>query len=124
MTLLTVSLVLFAVTAAVSSQMIFKSWVNTLGSIPFSLSSVVGIVGKILTTPIMLLGLVLYGLGFLAWILILSRVSLSLVYPVVLSLNIISILVLSNLLFHEAVSPLQIVGVVVIVGGIFLVFSA
>lgn len=72
----------------------------------------------------MLAALFLYGLGFLSWVYLLSRNSLSLVYPVVLSLNIILIFLFSRLLFHETVSLPQMAGIAVIIAGIYLVFVA
>ena len=79
---------------------------------------------KILQNPLMLAALFLYGLGFLSWVYLLSRNSLSLVYPVVLSLNIILIFMFSRLLFHETVSMLQMAGIAVIIAGIYIVFTA
>ncbi len=123
MTILQMGLTAFAVVSAVGSQLIFKHWVNSVGSLPLSAEGVGRLFVKILGSPLMLTGLVLYGLGFLAWILLLSRTSLSLVYPVVISLNILLILSLSAVFFRESIYQLQILGIFFVLPGIFLVFK-
>ena len=124
MSLTSISLLLFAVASAVSTQLIFKHWVSDMGAFSISFAGVFAMIWKILQNPLMLAALFLYGLGFLSWVYLLSRNSLSLVYPVVLSLNIILIFMFSRLLFHETVSMLQMVGIAVIIAGIYLVFTA
>ncbi|MBI2096872.1 MAG: hypothetical protein HYT40_01825 [Candidatus Sungbacteria bacterium] len=124
MSLTSISLLLFAVASAVSTQLIFKYWISNMGALSISLAGVFAMIWKILQSPLMLAALFLYGLGFLSWVYLLSRNSLSLVYPVVLSLNIILIFLFSRLLFHETVSLPQMAGIAVIIAGIYLVFVA
>ncbi|OHA00775.1 MAG: hypothetical protein A3H71_01890 [Candidatus Sungbacteria bacterium RIFCSPLOWO2_02_FULL_48_13b] len=124
MSLTSISLLLFAVASAVSTQLIFKYWVLDMGAFSISFAGVFAMIWKILQNPLMLAALFLYGLGFLSWVYLLSRNSLSLVYPVVLSLNIILIFMFSRLLFHETVSMLQMAGIAVIIAGIYIVFTA
>lgn len=120
----TMLLIGFTVSAAVVSQLIFKQWVSAIGSLSFSISGVIDIFAKILKSPLMIGGLILYALGFLAWIFLLSRTSLSLVYPVILSANIILVLSLSHFFFNETLGMTQMIGVATILIGIFLVFTA
>lgn len=117
-------LVGFTICAAVASQLIFKHWVSAMGGIPFTLGGVFGIFTRIFQSPLMIAGLLLYGLGFLAWIFLLSKASISLVYPVILSANIILVLLLSHFFFNETLGLIQIVGIALILLGIFMVFSA
>ncbi|KKW29140.1 MAG: hypothetical protein UY71_C0003G0035 [Parcubacteria group bacterium GW2011_GWB1_52_7] len=124
MSLTSISLLIFAVVSAVSSQLVFKFWIAKVGDLPISGGGTLALIGKILQSPLMLAALFLYGLGFLSWVYLLSRNSLSFVYPVVLSLNIILIFVFSRLLFSETVSVLQMAGIAVIIAGIYLVFTA
>lgn len=122
MTIQTIGLLVFAVVAAVSSQLIFKSWVVMLGRLPVSSAGVLSILTRMLQSPLMLAGLLLYAAGFLAWIFLLGRTSLSSVYPIILSANIVLVLVGASWLFHESLSGVQIFGVVMIGFGIFLIF--
>jgi len=123
MTLSIVALLATAIVSAVSSQLIFKYWTSGFGALPISLAGIFGLIGKILQSPLMLAGLFLYGLGFLAWIFLLSRATLSMVYPVSLSANIVLVLLLSRVFFHESFYFGQVLGVSLILVGIYFVFS-
>ena len=124
MSLTTLGLIAFTVLSAVSSQTIFKSWSNQLGSQRISAGNALDIFLKILQSPLMLLALIIYGLGFMSWIFLLSRNELSLVYPVVLSINIAVMLIASALIFHESINLVQLLGTFVVIAGIYLLFVA
>jgi drug/metabolite transporter (DMT)-like permease len=66
------------------------------------------------------LGLVLYGVGALAWIAVLARIDLSIAYPF-LALNFVLVTLSSQFLLGENVPLLRWLGVLVICGGIILV---
>ena len=124
MSLITLGLIAFTVLSAVSSQTIFKSWSNRLGSQSISAGNVLDVFLKILQSPLMLLALIIYGLGFMSWIFLLSRNELSLVYPVVLSVNIVVMLIASSLFFHESINFFQLLGTFIVIAGIYLLFIA
>lgn len=67
-----------------------------------------------------IVGLGLYGLSTILWILALKKVQLSYAYPMV-SLGYIFVLAASYFLFHEPVGLLRISGVALILAGIVLV---
>lgn len=124
MSFTTLGLIAFTVLSAVSSQTIFKSWSDQLGSQRISAGNVLDVFLRILQSPLMLLALIIYGLGFMSWIFLLSRNELSLVYPVVLSVNIVAMLIASALIFHESINFVQILGTFVVIAGIYLLFVA
>lgn len=64
-------------------------------------------------------GLSAYGLSAIAYILILSRVNLSLVYPSIIGLSAVTTTIASVLLLKEKVYPINWVGISLIVAGIF-----
>jgi len=70
--------------------------------------------------PKVLLGLLFYGLGSLAWIVVLSRLELSYAYPFV-AINFILIAFISRLVFSETISGLRWLGIASICIGILLV---
>lgn len=76
---------------------------------------------ELLMMPSFLCALFLYGAAFILWIWLLSKNSLSILYPVGLSLNVILALVAARLYLHESITPLHLIGIAVIVIGIFLV---
>ncbi|MTK14018.1 MAG: EamA family transporter [Clostridiaceae bacterium] len=69
--------------------------------------------------PVML-GTVSYGLSFLIWIKVLSKVELSYAYPMV-SIGYILIMFFSYFIFKENISLIRIAGVIFIIIGVILV---
>lgn len=65
-------------------------------------------------------GMIIYGLSFLLWVKVLSKVELSYAYPMV-SLGYILILVFSYFLFHENISLTRLLGVFLIIAGVVFV---
>jgi drug/metabolite transporter (DMT)-like permease len=72
--------------------------------------------------PRVLAGLVLYGLGFLAWIVTLRRYQLSFVYPLFIAVSYVSVAATSVVLLGEHVTWGRAVGIGLIgVGVLFVV---
>ncbi|MFH0852557.1 MAG: hypothetical protein V1845_03060 [bacterium] len=65
-------------------------------------------------------GLALLVFGFVTWLLTLSRLNLNIIYPITASLNLIAIVIASSVIFKESLNFAQILGVALIIGGIFL----
>lgn len=78
------------------------------------------VIELIIRSPWVLGGLALYGIGAVAWIAVLSRLDLSLAYPL-LALNFILITVSSRLFLGESVPTLRWLGMMVICVGIVIV---
>ncbi|MBI4299748.1 MAG: hypothetical protein HY677_01330 [Chloroflexi bacterium] len=74
---------------------------------------------RALTTPMVLVGLAIYALSSLLWLLILSKVTLSYAYPM-LSLGYVLVVVASATFFREQVSPARWLALLVICGGVAL----
>lgn len=96
---------------AAAGQLILKSGMNQVGV--FTLV-------KAFTNPLVLTGLMFYGLSAVLWLLVLSREALSFVYPLVAFSYVLTVF-LSRTILHETVPPLRWVGLGVIVVGILLV---
>ncbi len=75
---------------------------------------------RVLTTPMVLIGLASYGLGAVAWLVVLSRLDLSFAYPF-LALNFVLITLASRFVLGEAVPPLRWIGVLIICCGVMVV---
>lgn len=103
-----------------ASQMLLKIGVRDG---PVRLSSV-GDLGllivRILTTPSLLFGYLLSAVVALAWLIALSRMSLSFAVPIMTAFYYLMLLVASWLLLGEAVGPRQWMGSLLIVLGIAL----
>ena len=74
----------------------------------------------IVTQPLVLLGLMLYGCGALAWIAVLRRMDLSYAYPF-LALNFVLITLVSRFFLGETVPLMRWAGIGIICVGILVV---
>lgn len=75
--------------------------------------------GMLRNLPVMS-GLFLYGISFLLWVKVLTKLELSYAYPLV-SLGYVLVVVCSYFLFHESISLQRVCGIIVIIAGVVLV---
>ena len=116
-----IALILTSVTLAAVAQLTLKTGVNHVkppGGADLELSG--SSLRSLLTSPIVWVGLLLFGLSAVVWLFALSRASLSFAYPFA-SLSYVLILIFGRLVLHEQVTPLRLAGVALIVAGIVLV---
>jgi multidrug transporter EmrE-like cation transporter len=74
-----------------------------------------------LAEPRLILGLGLYALGFLAWIMTLRRYELATVYPVFVGVGYVSVVVASALLLSEQITVTRLMGILLVGVGVILV---
>lgn len=114
-------LILLAITVAVSGQFCLKKTMNEIGVI--ELKSEVNYVQKatsVMKKPLFWLGLVFYGVGMIAWLIVLSRVDLSFAYPM-LSISYVVIMIVSALHFGEQITLNRVIGTFLIIGGVVFI---
>lgn len=112
--------ILISVFLAVVGQLLLKMGMLRVGKFSFNISTLVHQYVKILLNPFVIAGLVGFFISMLIWLYVLSRMELSLAYPFV-ALNYVLILFGSYFLFKEAITPMKVIGVVVIIIGVYLV---
>ncbi|MGE5543811.1 MAG: DMT family transporter [Bacillota bacterium] len=66
-------------------------------------------------------GIILFGLAFILYSLVLARINLSIAYPVMTSLGLVIITLVSILVFKEVITGLQAGGLLLIIIGVWLV---
>ncbi len=111
-------LVLCSVTPAVAGQLILKYAIGRL-NLNMEEAGAVGYYLRLFTTPLVLLGFAMYGVSSLFWLFILSKLPLSLAYPLV-SMGYVLVVFFSWLLLREHVSVTRMIGVAVICCGVAL----
>jgi drug/metabolite transporter (DMT)-like permease len=111
-------LLLTSIVLGVVGQFFLKSGALKLGkvSVENALSHILGIA----TTPELVGGLVFYGLGAITYILLLTRVSLSIVGPAT-ALSYVFSVVLGFFFFREIIPLERLIGLGLIVCGVILV---
>ncbi len=113
-------LILTGVSLNAAAQLLLKAGTRSVGEFAFSMANVLPIGWKLATEPHILGGLACYVVSVVAWILVLSRVEVSLAYPMV-SFGYIVTALASWWLFGEALSIERISGILVIMLGVFLI---
>lgn len=106
-----------------ASQLLFKKGVSLLGHLDFSLANVLWLIPRIFQNGYLLTGLFFYGISFILWLFVLSKLNISLVYPMT-SLNFVLILVFSWLFLGERITMLQLLGIGLIVTGIIALWRS
>jgi len=114
--------ILISVFMGALGQTILKLGAKKLGAVSLSLSTIVKDVLHILIIPEILIGLILFGSSFLLWIKVLTKSDLSYAYPMV-SLGYVVVVLLSKFLFNEPFTYNKIIGIVMIVSGVFILNS-
>ncbi|MCB0082898.1 MAG: hypothetical protein KDE47_18290 [Caldilineaceae bacterium] len=112
-------LIALSISTGVAGQTVIKLGVSQPPATTNS-SGILSVIELILGSPWVLLGLMLYGVGAVAWIAVLSRLDLSLAYPL-LALNFVLITLSSKVILGETVPTLRWIGMMVICVGILLV---
>ena len=120
MTFLSFSLVLAGVLLNAAAQLLLKAGTNSIGAFGFSAGNVVPVGLKVASNPFILGGLGCYAISVVVWIMALSRVEVSLAYPM-LSIGYVINAVAAWYLFGEALTAQRMVGIGTIVVGVFLV---
>jgi multidrug transporter EmrE-like cation transporter len=120
MTAVSFALVLTGVLLNAAAQLLLKAGTNAVGHFEFHLDNVLPVGMKIALEPHILGGLACYGISVVVWIMALSRVPVSIAYPM-LSIGYIVNAVAAYYLFNEPLAGQKLLGIGFIVIGVWLV---
>ncbi len=117
----TVLILVLAVLCATGGQLLLKAGMTEVGAIVgVGIDGLLPLVGRVVSTWQVVAGLSMFVLSSIFWLVTLSRVPLSVAYPVV-SLSYVLILLFSVVILHERPGPTVWSGAVLIVLGISLI---
>jgi len=121
MSRMALGLILLTVTLSACAQLALKLGVNRLrlGEV-LQQSGLVDVASSVFLSPLIWLGLLVYGFSVALWLWVLSQVELSVAYPFV-GISFIMTLVFGVFLLDENVTPTRIIGTVLIAFGCVLV---
>jgi multidrug transporter EmrE-like cation transporter len=114
------ALILLGVLLNAGAQLLLKAGMDRIGEFSFSLHNALPIGWQAATNPFILGGLFCYVISVLVWLLVLSRVEVSYAYPM-LSIGYIVNAVAAYYLFGENLSLSRIIGIGVIIIGVYLI---
>ena len=112
-------LIFFSVLLAAFAQLLLKHGMMKVGRIS-SITSAPSMLLNALMSPIVIAGLAIFGISALSWLVVLSRVNLSIAYPMV-SLGYVVTVFFSWLIFKESMTSITIMGCLAIALGVFLI---
>lgn len=119
--LISLALLVVSVCFAVAGQVTLKSAMNEIGRIGAEQVSNAGrTIVRATREPRLWAGLALFGISAVFWLVVLSRVDLSVAYPFV-GMSYILVVLVSKLFLHEDVTPLRWLGVVIVAVGIAII---
>jgi multidrug transporter EmrE-like cation transporter len=115
---------LFCILAGVAlnatAQLLLKAGTNAVGHFDFTMANIIPIGWRIATQPPIVGGLACYVLSVVVWVVGLSRVDVSIAYPM-LSLGYVVNAFAAWYLFGEVLSAQRLIGIGVILVGVVLV---
>ena len=123
MNLSSFSLIFVGVMLNVAAQLLIKAGTNRIGYFEFSRDNILPIGMRLATEPTIAGALFCYALSVVIWILALSRVPVSIAYPL-LSIGYVVNAVAAWYLFNEAFNPTKVVGIGVIILGVLILTKA
>ena len=113
-------LVMTGVLLNAAAQLLLKAGTNRVGTFAFSLENAMPVGWKLATEPHIVGGLACYVVSVVVWIMALSRVEVSIAYPM-LSVGYVVNALAAWYLFGEAVSATRLVGIGIIILGVYIV---
>lgn len=120
MTSLSFALVIVAIVLGTAAQLLLKAGTNAVGPFAFTLDNAMPVGMRLALEPRILAGTGCYVVSLVIWIMALSRVEVSVAYPM-LSIGFALNALLAWWLLGEAVTPMRMLGIGVIIVGVYLV---
>jgi multidrug transporter EmrE-like cation transporter len=120
MTPVSFALILLGVLLNAAAQLLLKAGTNAVGQFDFTAANALPVGMKLATQPSIVAGIACYVVSVVVWIMALSRVEVSIAYPM-LSIGYVVNAIAAWYLFGEAVTPMRLVGIGVIILGVFIV---
>jgi multidrug transporter EmrE-like cation transporter len=123
MSIISLTLIVVGVMFNVAAQLLIKAGTNAIGYFEYTRENIAPIGWKLATEPHIIGAMGCYVFGVVIWILALSRVQVSIAYPL-LSLGYVVNAVAAWWLFNEAFNPAKVIGMGVIILGVVIISRA
>jgi len=114
---------IFLVLISTVAQIFLKRGMLKLGKLDISFSNIFYLILRVFKNWWLTGGIIFFGIGFLFYLFVLSNLQLNVVYPISVSGAIVLISLASRFLFKESIASSQILGIVIIISGIFLLVT-
>lgn len=116
-------MLLTSIILGVGGQLAIKMGITRTGDLQVLLGqSVWRFAGAVIGSPLIVTGIVLYAVSMIFWLLVLSRIDLSLAYPM-LALSYVGVMLVSLFVLGEKVTAIRWIGAAFIILGVILTAS-
>lgn len=105
----------------VASNLMIRSGLDQAGGFADHFTDIPTALLRLIKQPIFDLGLLLYGLAALIWFRVVASEPLSSAYPLLVSLTFILVTIGASIIFHELLSWRKVIGLAIILFGIFMI---
>jgi multidrug transporter EmrE-like cation transporter len=119
---MTLSAFLFIITGVLLNavaQLALKASVSDMGPISVTMQTAWPVAFKLMSQPWLWVGLFCYGFSVIVWIMALSRVDVTIAYPM-LSIGYVVNAFAAWLLLNEALGPMRLLGIAIIIVGVIV----
>lgn len=116
------SLIILGVTLNTVAQLCLKQGMTVIGKVSLEMSGLLDLILKTFTSPFIFCGMVCYIASFAVWLIVLSRVEVSMAYPM-LSLGYIVTAVFGYYFWGESMEMYKIMGIFLICIGVGMMFK-
>jgi multidrug transporter EmrE-like cation transporter len=114
------ALIFSGVALNAAAQLLLKAGTNAIGPFAFTATNIVPVGVRLALEPHIVGGMLCYAVSLVVWIMGLSRIEVSMAYPM-LSLGYLANALAAWYLFGEAVTPMRLLGIGCIILGVFLI---
>jgi multidrug transporter EmrE-like cation transporter len=84
-------------------------------------TGVIALIGQAVKQPALIAGVCSFALALACYSVVLTRLNLSIAYPIMVSMGLILVVLASFFLLKETITPLQIAGFLFIIAGVWMV---
>ncbi len=123
MSLLLIIVLVIEALGFAAAQLLLKKGMMIVGPIDLSVANFGNLFFTLIKNGFLWGGGLMLIFSFCLWLYLLSKINLNIIYAVSSSLTLVAVVIVSVFLFKESLTFLQIVGILVIVIGIFLVLG-
>ena len=120
MTAAVLALILLTACLNTAAQLLLKLGMTRVGEFSFTAHNFAPIAMKVVSSPFIVLGMIIYVISVSLWLLVLSRVPVGIAYPMTSLAYIFNVLG-AYIIFSEQITLIQIAGILVIILGVYLI---
>lgn len=113
------SLIILTVLLNTAAQLALKMGMIKIGHFDFAWHNLVPITLKIALSPWIFFGLLVYLISTATWLMVLSRIPVSIAYPMS-SLGYVISAIAAYYMWHENLTPMRIAGITIILIGVYM----